>query len=585
MSKTLLLVFVSIFIVLIAEGIWKRAQMAVAPPTNDPISYYSKAEFVWAALAKGDLRGILNGPISVRGPGAALVMYPFGFKASVHSFLFRSVFAPVLIWAIALIIPIAGQVRGWRDALLGSALIVGLSTMPVFYHFEINKAFLNAYHIGAEWGLVDSLEGAVGALAVSLLCFGIAHGSKIGCTIGWLVGVFSLFIKPVGLLIMMVLTAIATVELVILFFGSHSNRHAILKLMALVYFIGFCIFGVALWLAFGSDYMSSEVIAQSIRAQQIYITLFGGGELFRELALFVVPVIGRWWFCPGVIFVGLLVVEAVQSIAKRQPSAVGLRLATAGMILVFAVCWWIFLAGQQHRYLFPFLLMVIAWFVPEIFQRVLQFAPSAKGAVIGYCLTPAILLGGLLWSKEPPIIWQQLLGVNLSAGGHESEVNQGRWLLAESARLGRPINLYLVGGYDAGVVETVGWVKSLANKSAPPRFIVRRPIDWVATPGLRAEDLLQSDFFLLEDIQPKGPGKATAVLSAVDEVERFKQFAYLKQGVDQNGLELVSDGPVKLLHLADHRKFSVAFYTWANSIQWKNDFRERNKVFLEKLPE
>jgi hypothetical protein len=584
MSKALLLVFVSTFIVLIGGGIRKRAQMAVAPPTNDPISYYGKAQFVWTALAKGDLRGILNGPISVRGPGAALVMYPFGFRTSIHSFLFRSVFAPILIWLIALFIPIAARVPGRRDALLGSALIVGLTAMPVFYHFEINKTFLNTYNIGAEWGLVDTLAGAVGALAVSLLCVSIANGSKIGCTIGWLVGAFSLFIKPVGLLLMMVLIGIATVEFVILFLGSDSSRRAILKFMAFVYFIGFCIFGFTLWLVFGSDYMSSEVIAQSVRAQQFYISLYQAGELFPSLALFIVPVIGWWWFCPGAIFSGFVVAEAVQSIARRQSSSLALRLATAGMILVSAVCWWIFLAGQQHRYLFPFLLMVIAWFIPEIFQRVLQFGPSAKGAVIGYCLTPAILLGGLLWSKDPPMIWQQLLGVNLSAGGHESEVKQGRWLLAESSKLGRPLNLYLVGGYDAGVVETIGWGNSLENKNAPPRFIVRRPNDWMATPGLYAEDLTRSEFFLLEDIQPEGPGKTTDVLSTADEIERFKQFAYSKQGVDQNGLELISDGPVKLLQVADRRRFSEAFYTWANSIQWKNDFRERNKAFFEKLP-
>src|SRR4029077_2615332 len=126
---------------------------------------------------------------------------------------------------------------------------------------------------------------------------------------------------------------------------------------------------------------------------------------------------------PGVFFTGLVIVEAMRSIARRQWSAVGVRLAAAGMILVFAVCWWIFLAGQEHRYLFPFLLMVIAWFIPEVFERVREFGPCAKGAVIAYCLAPALLLGGMMWSKQPPIIFQQLMGVNLSAGGYAVEVD------------------------------------------------------------------------------------------------------------------------------------------------------------------
>jgi hypothetical protein len=254
------------------------------------------------------------------------------------------------------------------------------------------------------------------------------------------------------------------------------------------------------------------------------------------------------------------------------------------MILVSAICWWIFLAGQEHRYLFPFLLMVIAWFIPEIFQRVREFWPTARGAVIGYCLAPALLLGGMLWSKQPPIIFQQLMGVNLSTGGYESEANQGKWLVAESERLGRPVNLYSLGKYGEGVVEMVGWVNSIENKNSPTNFIVKRPLNWVDTPGLRAEELVHSDFLLLEDIQPESTGESPAVPSWYEEVERFKQFAYSERGVNKNGLELVSDGPVKLLRVTDAHKFSEAFYAWANSIHWMDDFRDRNKTFLENPP-
>src|SRR5258705_11914508 len=98
---------------------------------------------------------------------------------------------------------------------------------------------------------------------------------------------------------MMALVGVATVEFVVRFFGSRSNGRAILKLAALVYFIGFSIFGVALWLAFGSDYMSREMIAQAVRGQKFVLSLNQGSELFAMLALFVVPVLGWWWFCPG----------------------------------------------------------------------------------------------------------------------------------------------------------------------------------------------------------------------------------------------------------------------------------------------
>jgi hypothetical protein len=519
-----------------------------------------------------------------RPPGTALALYPFGFKPSIRSFLFRSVFVPILIWGIALGIPIVSRVSSRSDALLGSTLIIGLTTMPLFYHFELNEVFTNVYNVTNQWGLVDSLEGANAALAVSLLCFGVANRSAKWCAIGWFVGAFSLFIKPSGLLVMIALVGVAAVELVIHFFGSHSGRRTILKFAAPVYLIGLSVFGVALWLAFGSEYLSPELIAQAVRGQQFVLSMNQGRELFGTLALFIVPVFGWWWFCPGVFFTGLVVIESARSIVKRQWSAVSLRFATAGTILVFAIYWWMFLAGQEHRYLFPFLLMILVWFIPEIFQRVREYGPSAKGAVAGYCLAPAVLLGGMLWSKQPPVIFQRLMGVNLTAGGYAAEVNQGKWLLAESEKLGRPINLYSLGKYGEGVVEMVDWVNSIENKDSPARFIVRRPLNWMDRPGSRAEELVHSDFLLLEDVRLRGTAEAPAVSSWSEEVERFKEFAYSEHGVNNNGLELVSDGPVKLLRVAAVRKFSEALYRWANSTRWANDFRDRNRAFLENPP-
>jgi hypothetical protein len=165
-------------------------------------------------------------------------------------------------------------------------------------------------------------------------------------------------------------------------------------------------------------------------------------------------------------------------------------------------------------------------------------------------------------------------------------------LFAESAKLSRPLNLYSLydlgsddlGGYDLGAVEMVGWVNRIENKNSPGRFIVKRPINWVDKPGLRVEELVHSDFLILEHVQPDGTGEAPPVSSWSGEVERFKQFVYSERGVNKNGLELVSDGRVKLLRVADAPKFSHALHAWANSIHWTNDFRIRNKAFLENPP-
>ena len=57
-----------------------------------------------------------------------------------------------------------------------------------------------------------------------------------------------------------------------------------------------------------------------------------------------------------------------------------------------------------------------------------------------------------------------------------------------------------------------------------------------------------------------------------------------QRGIGKNGLDLVSDGPVKLLRVADACKFTEALYGWANSFHSMDDFGDRNKAFLEKSP-
>jgi hypothetical protein len=81
--------------------------------------------------------------------------------------------------------------------------------MPLFYHFEYNDIFAKAYVVTNQWGLVDTLEGAIAALATSSLRFGILNRSVKWCATAWFASVVAFFIKPSGLLVMMALVGIA----------------------------------------------------------------------------------------------------------------------------------------------------------------------------------------------------------------------------------------------------------------------------------------------------------------------------------------------------------------------------------------
>ena len=133
-------------------------------------------------------------------------------------------------------------------------------------------------------------------------------------------------------------------------------------------------------------------------------------------------------------------------------------------------------------------------------------------------------------------------------------------MLAESETLGRPLILHSLGNYGVGEVEMVDLLTSIEKKEPQQRFIVKRPLNRRDSPGLRAEESAHRDFLLLKDIRPEGACKAPAVSCWSEKVERFKQIAYSRHGVDTNRLALVSDGPVKLLHVADEHTFSDSIY-------------------------
>jgi hypothetical protein len=114
--------------------------------------------------------------------------------------------------------------------------------------------------------------------------------------------------------------------------------------------------------------------------------------------------------------------------------------------------------------------------VPEIFQRIRQFGPSPKKRRSATALPPAVLLLNLLWLKNPPIMLEELMGINLSAGGYASQAEQGQWLYAEFERLGRLLNLYYLGGYGLGVVEVIDWEKSVENDVSSPGKNVTAPL-------------------------------------------------------------------------------------------------------------
>ena len=301
----------ALFLILVAFGVYKKSALAVAPPIYDPIAYYHKAAVVWSALSKGNLAGTLNGVKANRPPGTALLLYPLGFEASVRGFLFRSVFAPIVLWMLALTVTVAALAHRTSDGVVGGCLAVGLATMPLFYQFEYSDVFNGLYQVTNNWGFVDSLQAAVSALAVCLLVVGIEKGSLPLCIGGWLSAALTFFIKPSGSLVMAATMAVAAIELVIRYIRYPEQRRLTLRFAGWVFLSCLPIFGLAFWAAFGSDYLSKEMVSASVKAQGILRLITEGEDLTAVFIRFIVPVIGWWWFCPMVFCLMLLGVQSV----------------------------------------------------------------------------------------------------------------------------------------------------------------------------------------------------------------------------------------------------------------------------------
>jgi hypothetical protein len=301
------------------------------------------------------------------------------------------------------------------------------------------------------------------------------------------------------------------------------------------------------------------------------------------LYLFIQPVIGWWWFCPIVLFVGWFILNALRSIAKKEIPAIGLRLAFAMLVAVAAIYWWLNLAGTEHRYLYPFLLMLIGWFLPDIFAQIGRWTAPLKSGVAIYCIIPFSVLLGMLHSSHPHLGLQNALGVCLITDCYKEEVKQGKWLMAQSAKLGRPLNMYALNtGEPNGVIEMASLIYGIEHGFGPNQFIVYRANSWTANPGIRMDDFLKSDFVLLGKAHPAPPqGEVREISDWMEEERCFSRFIHSIIGND-HGLEFVSEGELKILRISDRRKLEDAIHEWAQSIQWKNDFNERNRTFLEK---
>jgi hypothetical protein len=571
----ILTTFVAICLVCI--GIHNKAYQAVAPPIHDPISYYSKSQIVWDAIVHSHWKSAFD-QFAMRPPGTALILYPFGFVPSIQSFLFRSTFAPVCIWALALMVIILPKIRNLKEMLAGVALTAGLLALPVFYHFEFPIATERAFGISLQWGLVDVLQSSVGALAVGFLYTGVRKSIKPMLLIAWLLGAYTFFIKPSGTLVMGCLFLIYSAESLI----SWMNRGKVTK-KDIIICIGFLIVGisinaVSIWLAFWGGYLSRDVIHTAQTASKILIQSVHP-PILSQLELMVWPVFGYWWFIPIAITTLKVASLSVHSLLKWRFSDLGLRFVICLLIIFLSLYWLVTMAGQEHRYLFPFIFVIMCWLiVPTLFEWMISLGSRVRYMAIAYCLVPLICIITLLNIQQGKVSSgiERFFGFNLDTGQYRDEVKIGRYLLQQALKKERQITIYSIGNYRVGAVEMIDWVNSIENPLEPHHFNTYRVNDWIH-PGIKMKQLLSCDYYIIEkSYLDQVPSVQKDAKRWQDEESFLVNFIKSLTQQPDSPIRLIQDGPVSLYKVQNREKYVAACNDWVANHKWSDDFWVRN---------
>jgi hypothetical protein len=558
----------------VALGIENRTSRAIAPPIYDPLGYIHKGHAVWKLVGEGRIGGLLNAEPSLRPPGCVPFTQPFGYAADFRSFLFWSTFSPIAIWLVTLWLLLGPMTRTIADRWNALALCGGLISLPLFYHFEVNKEVDKTW-VG-QWGLQDNLLATLAALATCLLVQGAARRSAPITVAGWLVAAYTLLVKPAGALIMLLMFGVWAVEILV----TPDPKRDRVKGRGRRYYPQISVISCAtiyvstLGACLSSDYLSSANLTAGVTAQKIVRSLYDTPSAIWLIFSYMRPVIG-WFWLPVllVLFAGGLVHSAARFLRGSFGGA-HLRTAAALLVVIVGGLWWICLAGLEARYFYPFILIPLVWLLPQAFALLPALDSPLRMALGAISLTPTVALALLLWSGNPSVVIQEVMGVNLSSGGYRREVQIAEHLMALAKARKRALVIYAQAGYREGVVHAVD---SLAAVSSGDEAMLSWvwPLDWARPPGVRISDLMRAEYILYEKSEGENSRQRIAkVETFAQELVAFNGWLAtlsLDDGVSQE-----FDGPLSVLKITDSGRLLKSFRSYVSRRVWRDSFIANN---------
>lgn len=570
-----------LWVIFVGFTVWLHTERSQQPPIHDAATYYQKAYHFWIEIHKHKLFNPFNVEPSFRPPGTILMSYPFGFDTDYRGFYFRSIFFPIALLSLAVVI--CGYQREldnkskWHLVLFAAFL----STLPCFYEFERSSTLLAL----AYWGLVDNFLAGVAALAAAATIRSIWTQSLVWVGLAAVLSSFCLLIKPTGALIMMLIGVtwfgLAALKLKLVWQSPDERKSTSRWLLR-----GMIIFAIPYLIvlagSFTSHYLSSQNLAfgnAAIIIMQTEIRLSwsdfqniihkGLGYPFLLWFLLIIILIGHYlWRTP------------IGSFLWSKTLLIGLVLASS-ITLIFGIWFWIFGSGgiTQIRYFTPFILITVIFALPVILTA-MRAMPNWKIVILSILMiAPVINMALLLPQHNASVEWQKWTGVNLTSGASNPVADQAQNLATTIKQEGRNITFYSMSlGVNDSIFQSV--IDYARIKMPPmPDVLISRPIDWLHPSTYRKEEMLDADYWLFSPVRDPNIMSTVLATSTIDTLQQETALfqAWATQLSTNEGVTVVSNTPVtRVLRITDKTRLESAFNTLVDKHHWRNTFMDAN---------
>ena len=575
------------WVIFIGWAMWQHAQQSLQPPLYDASTYYLKAYNFWSKVHQHKLFNPLNVEPSFRPPGTILMSYPFGFDSDYRGFYFRSVFLPIALLVLAVVV---GGYRRELDSNCKWHLVLFaafLSSLPCFYYFEL----ISDLPAPSYWGLVDNFLAGVAALAAAATIRSFRNHSLVWLCLAAVFSCFCLLVKPAGAFVMM-LTGLTWFGLAAfqlkLVWQSPDERKSMTRWLLQ----GMAIFAVPFMVVLASSFTSQYLSPQNLAFGKTAV-----GILQSEWSLTLPVLLNVIHTGVGYSFIAwlLMMIILVVNHLWKKPTEIlfwpksylaGLALASS-ITLLFGIWFWIFSSGVQIRYSIPFVLMAAILALPAILSAV-QTMSNWKLAIVSVVMAvPVINVGLLLSQQNPALEWQKWTGVNLTSAGYDPVVSQALNFAREIKQGGRNVTMFSMSLNIADAdFQAVGQYAKFSMLPMPIISILR-PVDWQRASAFRKEEMLIADYWLFEPVHDPNIVSDKLTNLAIEDLDQETVLfrAWATQLTPKEGVSVVSDTPTaRVLRITDKALLESAFDQLVKKHQWRNTFINANpkRRFSEK---